>query len=907
MARKILLADDSVTAQNMGRKILADAGYEVITVNNGSAALKKIAEHKPDLIVLDVYMPGYSGLEVCQRLKEVKETARIPVLLTVGKLEPFKPEECKRVKAEGYIVKPFEASELLSALSKLEDRVVPRSEPSKPGRFARAIAAVEEGRTDETTGANDSDDGWKNRIGFPSKKKKKQEEDNSDTYNPGNRDLRTTVERPAPQPIAARDENTLDVAALAAKAGLPTDVTPEELAALAAAAAQVQAAVDGREAAAAGEKIEARAEATEAKAEAGDAKIESKSENKSETKTETKTESKHEAKLESQPEAQPVPQAATAEVADEIPAGATFAVQTGEKTIEALAGAGKNWKEAEPSLPVRDFDVIAASAARPDDNASLQGEVASGNGTGHLQEIEKKEAEEQGGAAEESAAPATMAASATASAAYTAVGSTTHRWTAVPVAVVAEEAAVSLELEMQKAYAAFAAAEANQPGFVRSMVERATTAVENSISSPAASVPGAAEPSANLAPDEDEIARTLRDVAHASAEAVDSALAKLESVAEAQVQQSSAAAATEEASSKPTQPEAASQENPKWPESPAQQAIESVPTFDSAAPVTEKLAEALVVELKADASASGQDAVAEVVQPRDQEKDQDKTAWESVATPVAETPIAEAPTTEMRTDPIGAEARVFEGKASEAQVTEAEVTEKKKETDEVAAAPAVAEAQLPEPERGVATSAEPVSESSGSESSRSESSNSGTSSSESSNSESSNSETSHAEPWSTASSVSAVAQEASNLSASSVTSTQEPSVSAEQVAEASGGPALRRGKLAGGDMAENKESELAATTAAAWASWRQIRESGDNKTATGSAKSRQQDDDDDEYPAPTPDAAAMAVAAGAEKAPEGAPEGSSDDPAAIASIVDKVLADLRPKIAEEISKKLKKK
>ena len=73
MARKILLADDSVTAQNMGRKILADAGYEVITVNNGSAALKKIAETKPDLIILDVYMPGYSGLEVCQRLKEAQD------------------------------------------------------------------------------------------------------------------------------------------------------------------------------------------------------------------------------------------------------------------------------------------------------------------------------------------------------------------------------------------------------------------------------------------------------------------------------------------------------------------------------------------------------------------------------------------------------------------------------------------------------------------------------------------------------------------------------------------------------------------------------------------------------------------------------------------------------------------
>ncbi|MGA9353883.1 MAG: response regulator, partial [Terriglobales bacterium] len=113
MARKILLADDSVTAQNMGRKILADAGYDVITVNNGSAALKRVAETSPDLIILDVYMPGYSGLEVCQKLKEAAETADIPVLLSVGKLEPFKPQEARRVRADAHIVKPFEASQLL--------------------------------------------------------------------------------------------------------------------------------------------------------------------------------------------------------------------------------------------------------------------------------------------------------------------------------------------------------------------------------------------------------------------------------------------------------------------------------------------------------------------------------------------------------------------------------------------------------------------------------------------------------------------------------------------------------------------------------------------------------------------------------------------------------------------------
>jgi len=181
LARKILLADDSVTAQNMGRKILADAGYDVITVNNGSAALKRITEVKPDLIVLDVYMPGYSGLEVCQRLKDADETAHIPVLLTVGKLEPFKPEEARRVRADGHIVKPFEASELLTAITRLEDRMVPQQ--SDGVRFSSSVSGVERfggsgndggGKKQESTA--DTDTGWKSRLRFPSKKKKEEPE-----------------------------------------------------------------------------------------------------------------------------------------------------------------------------------------------------------------------------------------------------------------------------------------------------------------------------------------------------------------------------------------------------------------------------------------------------------------------------------------------------------------------------------------------------------------------------------------------------------------------------------------------------------------------------------------------------------------------------------------------------------
>jgi len=266
LARKILLADDSVTAQNMGRKILTDAGYEVVTVNNGSAALKKIIEHKPDLIVLDVYMPGYSGLEVCQRIKENRETARIPVLLTVGKLEPFKPEEARRARADAFVVKPFEASELLAALTKLEDKVIPQPEPYKQGRFAKAVASFD--RDTEPAKLADPDEGWKARLriptGPPKSRDAEPDPDYAVTQGKGFRDF---VEPPAkknqPKPSApTRFEPPLP-------AGIPHDITPEEIAAITAAAAQLSGAAPAFKTVA--DEVAAKEAVTEAKAEATEA------------------------------------------------------------------------------------------------------------------------------------------------------------------------------------------------------------------------------------------------------------------------------------------------------------------------------------------------------------------------------------------------------------------------------------------------------------------------------------------------------------------------------------------------------------------------------------------------------------------------------------------------------------
>jgi twitching motility two-component system response regulator PilH len=385
LARKILLADDSVTAQNMGRKILADAGYEVLTVNNGSAALKKIGEQKPDLIVLDVYMPGYSGLEVCQRLKEVGETARIPVLLTVGKLEPFKPEEAKRVRADAFIVKPFEASELLSALSKLEDKVVPRPEPSKPGRFARTIAAIEDREKPST---QEEVPGWKKRIAFPAKKKTDVEEtDDADIYNPVNRDLRTKVETSSEKSAAKTSEERVDLGALATPGGLPADVTPEEIAALAAAAAQIKGKITEP---AAEEKTTAAAEIA---APAVDV-----------------TESKE----------------------------TTMPATIAELNAEVQAVAPATQSAAGPSsakFEAKEFEVAATPIAAPAQESKIE--------EAKIEETKIEEPHIEKSKPEETDEPVTMAVA-------VADSDKSARWTAVPVTLSADESSISLEQEMQK-------------------------------------------------------------------------------------------------------------------------------------------------------------------------------------------------------------------------------------------------------------------------------------------------------------------------------------------------------------------------------------------------------------------------------------------------------------------------
>jgi two-component system chemotaxis response regulator CheY len=507
LARKILLADDSVTAQNMGRKILADAGYEVITVNNGSAALKKIAEIKPDLIVLDVYMPGYSGLEVCQRVKETGDTSRIPVLLTVGKLEPFKPEEAKRVRAEGFIVKPFEASELLSALTKLEDKMVPRSESSKPGRFARAIAAVEEGRYDKSM-AVEEDSGWKNRIAFPSKKKRASAEqadsDDPPIYNAVNKDLRTVIDRP-PAPMAdggPATETKVDLGALAPE-GLPKDVTPEEIAALAAAAARIQ----GNIAEAApgdGRTVEARTVEPRAAASVPEQLAASSPEAAREP---AKIESGTATHAHVQPASEP-----TAEIV--AWAVAQLDQKVAEERVAREEVPTEGVPEAASFVASSPADVMAAITSLETSATPIATAAGSGNGLSA-----------RGSATQLEAEPVTMAVAAGAE--HAAVPS---RWAALSVALAAEDAAINLEEDMRNAHASLAVADAPPVEAVASVPETHHPLAEPTAT---AEAPPAVEPEHQAltpAPVEPEATQISDVAANAATEATHAAVKEFETV-----------------------------------------------------------------------------------------------------------------------------------------------------------------------------------------------------------------------------------------------------------------------------------------------------------------------------------------------------------------------------------------
>jgi CheY-like chemotaxis protein len=115
---KILVADDNSNIQRMVGLALKDQGIDVVAVGNGEAAVRKISELRPDLVLADVFMPVRNGYEVCQYVKEDASLAHIPVILLVGAFDPLDEQEAQRVGADGVLKKPFVPPDPLIAMVK---------------------------------------------------------------------------------------------------------------------------------------------------------------------------------------------------------------------------------------------------------------------------------------------------------------------------------------------------------------------------------------------------------------------------------------------------------------------------------------------------------------------------------------------------------------------------------------------------------------------------------------------------------------------------------------------------------------------------------------------------------------------------------------------------------------------
>jgi CheY-like chemotaxis protein len=138
----ILVADDSPTVQRRAQGILQAEGFEVETVSNGVAAVKKLPKLQPILVLADVSMPGKDGYEVCDFVKTSADFCHVPVLLVGSDLEPYDEQRGAQVGADGIIKKPFTAHDLMAVVAKFAGlAAAPASQPTLPDTLAASSPA----------------------------------------------------------------------------------------------------------------------------------------------------------------------------------------------------------------------------------------------------------------------------------------------------------------------------------------------------------------------------------------------------------------------------------------------------------------------------------------------------------------------------------------------------------------------------------------------------------------------------------------------------------------------------------------------------------------------------------------------------------------------------------------------
>ena len=113
---KVMVIDDSKTIRRTAETLLKKAGCEVVTATDGFEALAKIADHRPDIIFVDIMMPRLDGYQTCALIKHHQLFRKTPVIMLSSKDGLFDKARGRIVGSEQYLTKPFTKDELLGAI-----------------------------------------------------------------------------------------------------------------------------------------------------------------------------------------------------------------------------------------------------------------------------------------------------------------------------------------------------------------------------------------------------------------------------------------------------------------------------------------------------------------------------------------------------------------------------------------------------------------------------------------------------------------------------------------------------------------------------------------------------------------------------------------------------------------------
>jgi len=115
-SKKILVVEDEESLLKLESILLASKGYRVTGVSDGQAAITTLAENPPDLVLLDLMIPGVDGFEVCRWIKDNAETRHIPVIIVTAKKTEADRDRGMKAGADMYITKPFRSAMLVEAI-----------------------------------------------------------------------------------------------------------------------------------------------------------------------------------------------------------------------------------------------------------------------------------------------------------------------------------------------------------------------------------------------------------------------------------------------------------------------------------------------------------------------------------------------------------------------------------------------------------------------------------------------------------------------------------------------------------------------------------------------------------------------------------------------------------------------